>query len=577
MSIAITEDHVALAQTVADFLVKHDARGVARSLLVDEEAVPAFAADAAALGWLGLHVPEQYGGSGYGIEEAVVVAEQLGRALAPGAFVPSMIAAGVIAATGSDELKARLLPGLADGSVIAGVATNSLMEQRDGRVYGNAPLVVGAGLADVLVLPVGGDAIVVTNAGEGVRITVPTNIDPTRRSGKVEVSDTPGDVLPGGGRVLLDLARTLFGAEAVGVARACTDMAAAYARERIQFGRPIAMFQAVKHHCANMAVATELATAAVWDAARAAGTGGDQFSFTAAMAATLAGPAADLCANLNTQVHGGIGFTWEHDAHLYLRRATALAAILDPEHASVAVSDLVRDGVRRSRSVDLPPEAEVVREQVRAFLDTIGPLDADARRDRMIEAGYAVPHWPRPYGRDAAAVEQLVIEQEFEAAGIARPQYGITGWVILTLIQYATDDQIARWVRPALRQDVIWCQLFSEPDAGSDAAGITTRATRVDGGWLVNGQKVWTSGAHRARWGSRRPAPTPTCPSTRASRRWSSTWRDPASRSGRSRCRRATRSSTRCSSTTCSSPTTTSSVRSTVVGRSLAPRSATRA
>ena len=87
------------------------------------------------------------------------------------------------------------------------------------------------------------------------------------------------------------------------------------------------------------------------------------------------------------------------------------------------------------------------------------------------------------------------------AAGVARPQYGITGWVILTLIQHATEDQVARWVMPALRQDVIWCQLFSEPDAGSDAAGIKTRGTRVDGGWLVNGQKVWTSGAHLAGFG----------------------------------------------------------------------------
>ena len=94
-----------------------------------------------------------------------------------------------------------------------------------------------------------------------------------------------------------------------------------------------------------------------------------------------------------------------------------------------------------------------------------------------------------------------MIEQEFAGPAIKRPGYGITGWNILTLIQYGTEDQVARWVRPALHQDVIWCQLFSEPDAGSDAAGVKTRATRVDGGWLVNGQKVWTSGAHVAGMG----------------------------------------------------------------------------
>jgi 3-oxochol-4-en-24-oyl-CoA dehydrogenase len=128
-------------------------------------------------------------------------------------------------------------------------------------------------------------------------------------------------------------------------------------------------------------------------------------------------------------------------------------------------------------------------------------LDAAAQRAAMIETGYVMPHWPKPWGRAAGAVEQLVIEQEFSEAGVSRPQYGITGWVILTLIQHASEDQVARWVMPALHQDVIWCQLFSEPDAGSDAAGVKTRGTRVDGGWLVNGQKVWTSGAHLASFG----------------------------------------------------------------------------
>ena len=138
-------------------------------------------------------------------------------------------------------------------------------------------------------------------------------------------------------------------AEAVGIARECTEQAAAYAKDRIQFGRPIAMYQAVKHHCANMVVDTELATAAVWDAARAAHLGGEQRAFTAAQAATLAGPAADLCANLNIQVHGGIGFTWEHDAHLYLRRATTLLSLLQPARAGDDVTALTRAGVVRSR------------------------------------------------------------------------------------------------------------------------------------------------------------------------------------------------------------------------------------
>jgi alkylation response protein AidB-like acyl-CoA dehydrogenase len=183
-----------------------------------------------------------------------------------------------------------------------------------------------------------------------------------------------------------------------------------------------------------------------------------------------------------------------------MRRATTLLTVLRADAATDLV-DLVRRGVNRGKHVELPPEAEPIRDEVRSFADSITDLSAEEQRSRLIETGYVMPHWPKPYGREAGAVEQLVIEQEFDRAGIKRPSYGITAWNILTLIQYATDDQAARWVLPALNQDVIWCQLFSEPDAGSDAAGVKTKAVRVDGGWLVNGQKVWTSGAHVAGMG----------------------------------------------------------------------------
>jgi 3-oxochol-4-en-24-oyl-CoA dehydrogenase len=250
-----------------------------------------------------------------------------------------------------------------------------------------------------------------------------------------------------------------------------------------------------------MLVASELAAGAAWDAGRAGTGGGDQFSYTAANAATLAVPAAVGNANLNIQVHGGIGFTWEHDAHLYLRRAAAIAAVINTEQAAIEVTGLVRRGVHRAAAIDLPPGAEPIRAAIRPDVERLRGLAGEARKQAMIESGYAMPHWPKPWGRDAGAIEQLVIEQEFAAAGIKRPAYGITSWIILTLIQHATPDQVARWVRPALNQDVIWCQLFSEPGAGSDAAGIRTRATRTDGGWRINGQKVWTSGAREASFG----------------------------------------------------------------------------
>jgi alkylation response protein AidB-like acyl-CoA dehydrogenase len=501
MSIAITEDHRALASTASELLRKREARSAARDLLeARDETMPAIWDEMVNLGWLGLHIPEEQGGSGYSLEELVVVVEELGRAVAPGPFVPTVIASAVIAAAGDDALKKGLLPGMADGSTPAGIALGGSVTIKGDRASGSAGNVLGGGLAKVILVPAGDDVAVI-EVGDGVTVEVPRNLDPTRRTAKVSLDSAAATVLPGARRVLIDLARVLVSAEAVGVARECTEMGAAYAKERLQFGRPIGTYQAVKHHCANMAVATELATSAVWDAARAASTGGDQLSYAAAVAATIAAPAADLCANLNTQVHGGIAMTYEHDAHLFMRRATTLLTLLDARDAAKDLVELTRRGVVREKAIELPPEAAPIREEVRAFASSIKGLSADEQRAKLIETGYVMPHWPKPYGRAAGAIEQLVVEQEFAAAGIQRPAYGITGWVILTITQYASADQVARWVRPALNQELSWCQLFSEPDAGSDAAGIKTKATRVDGGWLVNGQKVWTSGAVEAGMG----------------------------------------------------------------------------
>ncbi|MGH8978422.1 MAG: acyl-CoA dehydrogenase family protein, partial [Acidimicrobiia bacterium] len=273
------------------------------------------------------------------------------------------------------------------------------------------------------------------------------------------------------------------------------DRATEYAKVRQQFGRPIAMFQAVKHHCANMLVSSELATAAVWGAARASASGGEQFALAAGVAGVEATPAFLRNAQMNIQVHGGVGFTWEHDGHMLLRRAAVLAAIVDGEAAARDVTELGLSGVQRELGIDLPPEAEELRVATRQVADDLAALDPAAQRTRLIDTGYVQPHWPKPWGREANALEQLVIDEEFARAGVTRPQYGITAWVILTLIQHASEDQIARWVRPTLNGDLVWCQLFSEPDAGSDAAGVRTKATRVDGGFVISGQKVWTSGA----------------------------------------------------------------------------------
>lgn len=497
MPIALTDDHRELGGVARAFLAAQKARWAARELLdADEETRPPFWGELAELGWLGLHVDEAYGGSGFGLPELVVVIDELGRAVAPGPFVPTAVVSAVLAAVGTDAQKARLLPGLIDGTQTGAVGFGGDITVSGGRATGEAGVVLGAGLGDLLLIAAGADMLLVDRTAEGVTVQVPCNLDRTRRSGTVVLADAAVEVLPGARDAALARARTLFAAEAVGGASDCVDAAVDYAKVREQFGRTIATFQAVKHHCANMLVAAESAVACVWDAARAAGEDEQQFGLIAAAAATLAFPAYVRNAELNIQVHGGIGFTWEHDAHLHLRRALTVQSLLGGDGPATDLFTRTAAGLTRANSLDLPPEAETMRAEIRAEATRIAALDEKSQLDELIATGYVMPHWPKPWGRAAGAVEQLLAEEEFAAAGVTRPDYGITGWVILTLIQHGTPSQIERFVEKALRKDEIWCQLFSEPSAGSDAAAVKTKATRVDGGWIINGQKVWTSGAH---------------------------------------------------------------------------------
>ena len=501
MGIALTDDHRELSRVADGFLAAQKARTAARELLdAPDEARPAFWADLAGIGWLGLHIDEAHGGSGFGLPELVVVIEALGRAVAPGPFVPTVVASAVLARCGSDEQKARLLPGLIDGSLTAGVGFGGSVSVSGGVATGDAGVVLGAGLADLLLVTAGEDVLLIDRTGDGVSVATPASLDLARRSGRVVLDGVGADILVGAAADALAYARALFAAEAVGGATDCVDTAVEYAKVREQFGRTIATFQAIKHHCANMTVAAETATALVWDAARAEDDS-RQFRLLAAAAAASAFPAYVRNSELNIQVHGGIGFTWEHDAHLHLRRAMTLRAVLGGDSPAADLFDLTAAGATRSNSLDLPASAEELRAGVRADAEEIAKLDGQPQLDRLIATGYVMPHWPKPWGRAADAVEQLVIEQEFRAAKIKRPDYGITGWVILTLIQHGTPSQIDRFVDKALRKEEIWCQLFSEPDAGSDAAAIKTRAVRVEGGWKLNGQKVWTSGAHYCKRG----------------------------------------------------------------------------
>jgi alkylation response protein AidB-like acyl-CoA dehydrogenase len=161
----------------------------------------------------------------------------------------------------------------------------------------------------------------------------------------------------------------------------------------------------------------------------------------------------------------------------------------------------VQGGARRRLAVDLGPEAEEYRTEVRALLEAVKDLTPREQRHRFAADGYLTPGWPRPFGRDAKALELLVIEEEFRAAKVQRANIGVGAWALPTLIVFGSAEQQERWIMPTLRGEINWCQLFSEPGAGSDLAALSTRATRVEGGWVLNGQKVWTSMAKQAEWG----------------------------------------------------------------------------
>jgi alkylation response protein AidB-like acyl-CoA dehydrogenase len=501
MPLAITDDHRELASVVSDLAEDNDLRAYARAVLSGRAEVAQVWRRIAAQGWLGLHVPEEYGGSGYSLAETAVVIEELGCQLTPAPFLPSVVVSATLAEAGTDDQRKAWLPGIVDGTVTVGAALASTVQVQDGALSGKAVGLLAGSEATLLLVAVGTDAALVETSALGAAVQPHEQFDPALGIATVTLDSVPLErvqFIAGGAGIARRVLRTVAAAEAAGGAQAVLDQALQYSKIREQFGRTIGSFQAIKHTLADMLMRVELAVAVAWDAA-GAGTGA-QGELAAAAAAELALDAYCDNAQHNIQVHGGIGFTWEHDAHLYLRRAISLRQVVsaagDPAADLLA---LTAAGTRRHYGIDLPPEADAYRSAARAFRETYLAADPADRRTLLAESGYLVPHWPKPFGRGASAIEQLVIDEEF--AGLDDWDLGITGWVVLTLIQTGTPEQIERWVKPTLATGQVWCQLFSEPSAGSDAAAVTTRGVKVEGGWLVTGQKVWTSGAHHAHLG----------------------------------------------------------------------------
>jgi alkylation response protein AidB-like acyl-CoA dehydrogenase len=517
VSIAIGDDHLALLDSARRFTAARCTPAVVRAAVdAKAETRPPFWDEAAALGWLGLHLPEAEGGQGFGFAELAVVVEELGRAVAPGPFLPTAWALAAISAGAGPR---SVLADLAAGRLVGAVATGAPLAGRPGPdgavvVSGTAAAVLCGALADVVVAPVAvaGEERWCVLAGPSLERAPLESLDPTRRLAEVAVHDlvvAPDDQLGGLDRARVEaLGVTLAAAECAGGAAWCVETAAAYAAVRRQFGRPIGQFQAVKHRCADMLVKVEQARGVAWDAAvaldgeRAGTVDAAAAALSAAAAGAIALDAFVAVAKDCIQVLGGIGFTWEHDAHLYLRRAVALRQLLGgpaPWRRATATAALA--GTRRRLTLTLPPEAEAMRAEVRAFAEATAALAKPEQRQRLAEAGYLVPHWSPPWGRAAGAVEQLVIDEELRRARIRVPHLQVGAWAAPTIAVHGTAEQQERWVRPTLLGTISWCQLFSEPEAGSDLASLTTTATRTDGGWLLNGQKVWTTMAAEADWG----------------------------------------------------------------------------
>jgi hypothetical protein len=501
----ITDEQFAARELVRDWASASGATAAARAIEQGESDAwrPVFGS-LTDLGLFGVAVPEDCGGAGGSIEDLCAMVEETAKVLVPGPVATTALATLVVA---DPQLRAAL----ASGERTAGVALDGDVEFDDAtaRASGTAPRVLGASedTADgLLLVPAGGKWLLIDPAAGDAADTVTVEplhaTDFSRPLARVVLASAPATVLDISADRMENLAATVLSAEAAGITRWALDTAVAYAKVREQFGKPIGSFQAIKHLCAEMLCRAEQVAVAAADAAGAAGDDDDrQLSIAAAIAAGIGIEAVKANVKDCIQVLGGIGITWEHDAHLYLRRAYGIGQFLGgPARWLRRTAELTQSGVRRRLSIDLSEVADL-RPQIAEAVAGVAALPEDKRRAALAESGLQAPHWPAPYGRGAGPAEQLLIDQEMSSAGVLRPDLVVGWWAAPTILQHGTPEQVERFVPATLSGEIFWCQLFSEPEAGSDLASLRTKAVRVDGGWELTGQKVWTSSAHKAQFG----------------------------------------------------------------------------
>ncbi|HMC03912.1 MAG TPA: acyl-CoA dehydrogenase family protein [Actinomycetota bacterium] len=360
MNFAFSEEQEELRRSVRRFLDDKSPIPEVRRLMETTEGYdPAvWAQMGTQLGLQGLAIPEEHGGSGFTYVELIVVFEEMGRSLlcAP-YFATVALAANAILTSGDEAAKKELLPGIASGDTIAtlaftedngrwdegGIATAATRAGDGWTLDGHKMFVLDGHVANLVVLAArtaaGLSLFAVEENAPGLTRTPLATMDQTRKQARLELSGTPGRLIGTDGGASAGLSRTLdlaavaLAAEQVGGAQRCLDMSVEYAKERVQFGRPIGSFQAIKHKCADMLLEVESAKSAAYYAGWAAAESSDELPVVASLAKAYCSDAYFHAAAENIQIHGGIGFTWEHDAHLYFKRAKSSELLLgDPTY-----------------------------------------------------------------------------------------------------------------------------------------------------------------------------------------------------------------------------------------------------
>jgi alkylation response protein AidB-like acyl-CoA dehydrogenase len=310
------------------------------------------------LGLQAIAIPEEYGGVGFGYVELTVIFEEMGAALLCAPYFSTVaLAANALLSSGDESAKKDLLPGIAAGETIAtlaltedtgrwdldGITLAVTGKGGDWKLDGHKMFVIDGATANLILVAgrtgKGVSLFAVEGDAAGVTRTSLATMDQTRKQARIEFSGTPARLVGedgGAGPALsrtLDLAAVALAAEQVGGAQRCLDMAVDYAKTRIQFGRPIGSFQAIKHKCADMLLEVESAKSAAYYAGWAAAEDSEELPVVASLAKSYCSEAYFHAAAENIQIHGGIGFTWEHDAHLYFKRAKSSELLLgDPSY-----------------------------------------------------------------------------------------------------------------------------------------------------------------------------------------------------------------------------------------------------